>query len=158
MARRSKVLASTLEREWHKDHGSNGENNHNFTGGKYVDDKGYVRVLRPRHPNNIAGYVYEHRLLMEEFLGRQLKSWETVHHINEIKEDNRVENIYLCTSGEHTIIHSEGRHITWKHKDKLRSVATQRAGKLRKERLIKKGPLEVGVRKLSRLSTDRPSR
>jgi hypothetical protein len=150
------VLASKLEREWHKDHGSNGENNHNFTGGKYVDDKGYVRILRPRHPNNIAGYVYEHRLLMEEFLGRHLKSWETVHHINEIKEDNRVENIYLCTSGEHTIIHSEGRHISWKHKDKLRSVAMQRATKRRKERLAKKDPFKAGERKLSRLSTDRP--
>ena len=53
--------------DWHVDAHA-GVNNPNFNGGKYVDDKGYVRVLRPRHPSNIVGYVYEHRLLMEEHL------------------------------------------------------------------------------------------
>ncbi|MAE81756.1 MAG: hypothetical protein CMB80_03390 [Flammeovirgaceae bacterium] len=148
-----KELASKLERDWTDGvEALKGADNPNFTGGKYVDDKGYVRTLRPKHPCNNAGYIYEHRLIMEEFLGRYLESWETVHHINEIKEDNRMENIYLCTPQEHTAIHSEGRHISWKHKDKLRSVAHSRAAKKRKERL----PFKVGIKKLSRLSTDRP--
>jgi hypothetical protein len=97
-----------------------GSSNPNFAGGKYIDDKGYVRVLRPNHPRNIRGYVYEHRLLMEQYLGRNLEPWETVHHINEVKTDNRIENFFLCTHKEHSAIHMEGRKPTMGQKDKLR--------------------------------------
>ena len=54
-----------------------GEDSPNFNGGKYIDDKGYVRVLRPDHPKNIRGYAYEHRLVVERYLGRFLQGWET---------------------------------------------------------------------------------
>jgi hypothetical protein len=97
-----------------------GANNPNFAGGKYVDDKGYVRILMPEHPRNIRGYVYEHRLLMEQYLGRQLQPWETVHHINEIKTDNRIENFFLCTHKEHSAIHMEGRKPTVEQRNKQR--------------------------------------
>lgn len=142
MARRSKNLASKVEGiDWYEDKHM-GVNNPNFGGGRYVDDKGYIRVLRPEHPHSISGYTYEHRLVLEEHLGRILGSWETVHHINEVKEDNRVSNLYLCTVAEHTAIHSEGRHISWSHKDKLRSVAKKRAKKARGERVEKLTPLK----------------
>jgi len=123
--------------DWHVDAHA-GVNNPNFNGGKYVDDKGYVRVLRPRHPSNIVGYVYEHRLLMEAFLDRYLQSWETVHHINEEKLDNRLNNLYLCTGSEHTAIHSEGRHLTWKHRDTLRATASRTAEKRRGRKVVKR--------------------
>jgi hypothetical protein len=100
-----------------------GDQNANYTGGKYIDDKGYVRVLRPEHPKNIKGYVYEHRLVMEAYLGRMLEPWETVHHINEIKVDNRVENFFLCHHKEHSAIHREGRKPTVEQRDKMRDVA-----------------------------------
>lgn len=123
--------------DWHID-AHTGVNNPNFNGGKYIDDKGYVRVLRPRHPSNIVGYVYEHRLLMEAFLDRYLQSWETVHHINEEKLDNRLNNLYLCTGSEHTAIHSEGRHLTWKHKDTLRATASRTAERRRGRKVVKR--------------------
>lgn len=109
-----------------------GEMNSNYNGGKYVDDKGYVRILRPEHPANIKGYIYEHRALIEEYLGRYLKSWESVHHINEIKADNRLENLFLCSQQEHSAIHREGKRPSQEHRDKLRKNMNERQKPVKK--------------------------
>lgn len=109
-----------------------GEMNPNYAGGKYIDDKGYVRMLMPEHPANIKGYIYEHRAVMEKYLNRYLNQWETVHHINEIKSDNRLENLFLCSHPEHSAIHREGKRPTQEHRDKLRSNMKQRKKTVKK--------------------------
>ena len=79
-----------------------GDKNPFWKGGRLKEKRGYIIILKPKHPNcNQMGYVYEHRLVMEEHLGRYLTDDEVVHHINEIRDDNRIENLQLMTRAEH---------------------------------------------------------
>lgn len=54
------------------------------------------------------GYVLQHRLVMECVLGRLLEPGELVHHRNEVKNDNRPENLTLMSHSEHATEHSNG--------------------------------------------------
>jgi len=78
-----------------------------WKGGRRKDNLGYIQIWKPKHPNaNTIGYVYEHRLVMAEYLGRPLKPYELVHHINDIKDDNRIENLQLVNHKEHKRLHN----------------------------------------------------
>jgi hypothetical protein len=83
--------------------GSKMEKNYFWKGGRRIDEDGYVLVKSPGHPHATkAGYVREHRLVMEKALGRYLRRNEVVHHRNKDKQDNRIENLELfATNGAH---------------------------------------------------------
>ena len=73
----------------------------------FKNAKGYMWRRDPEHPMATkSGHVSEHRRLMAEHLGRVLLSEEHVHHINGIKDDNRIENLQLMSASEHTRMHA----------------------------------------------------
>ena len=83
-----------------------GEKSSNWKGGKIFRGK-YIYIKKPEHPNSgKQGYIAEHRLVMEKHLGRYLTKKEVVHHINEIRDDNRIENLKVFkNNGKHLKLH-----------------------------------------------------
>ena len=69
---------------------------------KYLN--GYV-LVESKHPKAFGGWYFEHILTAEAHINRYLKDWETVHHINEIKNDNRIVNLFICSRREHDKAH-----------------------------------------------------
>lgn len=81
--------------------------------GHYARHRGGRDVAKPfRSPNgkghlSASGYIeicvkgrktFEHRLVMERHLGRQLFEHENVHHMNGNRADNRIENLELWST------------------------------------------------------------
>ena len=80
-----------------------------WKGGRLKRQSGYIIILNHSHPYNRNGYVREHRLVMENYLGRYLKPEEVVHHINGIRDDNRLENLQLFANNLlHNLFHKRG--------------------------------------------------
>tara|TARA_R100000995_G_scaffold76427_1_gene46027 strand:- start:266 stop:1006 length:741 start_codon:yes stop_codon:yes gene_type:complete len=72
-------------------------------------DKNGNPIPKYNKNGNKSGYVFitkfEHRAVVEDHLGRKLSSDEKVHHINMIKLDNNIENLWVCSVSEHTKAH-----------------------------------------------------
>lgn len=68
--------------------GKRGENVANWKGGRRIRGK-YISIFSSDHPHRSGMYVYEHRLVVEEQIGRFLNNNEKVHHLG-AKTDNRI--------------------------------------------------------------------
>lgn len=76
----------------------------NWKGGRRKRGNGYISLYQPLHPRaDKAGYVLEHRLVMEQRIRRYLSLSEHVHHINGIKDDNKPENLMLLSLASHRL-------------------------------------------------------
>lgn len=81
--------------------------------GQHKGPGGYILVKVDNHPNKrYGGYVLQHRLVMEQKLGRYLTKEEIVHHINHVRDDNRIENLELTNASDHIREH-RNLHRKW---------------------------------------------
>ena len=109
----------------HNNWGKTGAASNRFAGGRYRRIDGYVFVLCPDHPLAFRNYMPEHRLVVERHLretdpgspylirlGDQLylRREFVVHHMDEIKDNNVIENLRPMTRKEHRRWHSEHPH------------------------------------------------
>lgn len=96
------------------------ENSANWNGGFRKTSKGYRQVLMPEHKRaDNSGYVLEHILVFEKESGIELPPNCCIHHINGIKNDNRIENLCMMTHSAHTIYHHKGRKLSESTKIKI---------------------------------------
>lgn len=89
------------------------EKNPFWKGGKSTNH-GYILIRQSNHPRAIKkGYVFEHILVAERALGKFLPPGAEVHHWNEVKNDNRGENLAICEDqAYHKLLHVRMR--AWK--------------------------------------------
>ena len=88
------------------------EKSYMWKGGRFSSGRGYINVAFPanspfREMGKKKNYIHEHRLVMAQYLGRCLESWEVVHHINGIRDDNRIENLRLLPSASEHISYTK---------------------------------------------------
>jgi len=96
-----KKMSDSLKR-WHEKNPNSPRNNPkygkkgpNWKGGKIISH-GYILVKKRIHPfSDMQGYISEHRLVAESFLGRYLKPKEIVHHRDRNKFNNEENNLFV---------------------------------------------------------------
>lgn len=76
-----------------------------YKNGMYIENGGYVRVrVAGRH-----SFIGQHRTVYEEYHKCCILPWILCHHINENKQDNRIENLELMTRKQHSRLHRLGK-------------------------------------------------
>lgn len=86
-------------------HHAKGAGNGRWKGGRRTVD-GYPQLWIPSHPRAVLGYIPEHVHKAEQALGTHLPSGAEVHHVNELRTDNRNCNLVICHDhAYHCLLH-----------------------------------------------------
>lgn len=75
----------------------------------HISKEGY-KYICIKQDGKTKSYL-EHRWLMEQKLGRKLHTDEVVHHINENKLDNRLENLEIISRKDHSSHHAKEKEL-----------------------------------------------
>ena len=93
LVRTGQVIYHRREKHW------------NWKGGIVQRPDGYVEILKPEHPRTDRdGYVLEHILVWEESHGKPLPKGWIIHHLNGIKNDNRIRNLQALPGQKHYLV------------------------------------------------------
>jgi hypothetical protein len=77
----------------------------NYGEGRRVRDDGYIDLWRPGHPlARVDGYVCEHRLVLHD-AGLTVPDGFEVHHIDEDRSNNSLDNLAVLTAAAHHRLH-----------------------------------------------------
>jgi hypothetical protein len=97
-----------------------GEKGANWKGGIKTTKKGYRMVLCPDHHRaDKCGYVMEHILVWEKESGTNLPDNCCIHHLNGIKNDNRISNLCVMLHNAHTAYHHTGAKRSLETREKI---------------------------------------
>ena len=97
-----------------------GEKGANWRGGVKTNKQGYRLVLCPEHHRaDSSGYVMEHILVWERESGSLLPDKCCIHHLNGVKNDNRIENLCVMLHNAHTIHHHTGAKRSKETREKI---------------------------------------
>jgi len=83
------------------------------TKGTRITSQGYVEFTIGENKGR-----REHVVIMERNLGRRLTDNECVHHLNHVKDDNRIKNLMLMTISDHAALHAK-ENIGNRNRDNL---------------------------------------
>jgi hypothetical protein len=78
---------------------------------KIVSQQGYVKIrVGKSHPlADPNGYAYEHLVVWCAAGNPRPAAGTVLHHRNEVRDDNRIENLEVLPRGAHSRHHNEGR-------------------------------------------------
>jgi hypothetical protein len=127
--------------------------------GRHVNDQGYVLLkIVGHHLADRQGYVREHRLVMEEKLGRRLERGEVVHHIDGDTGNNDPANLEVFAgNGHHLKVTRAGKTPNWSEDGKRRiheaklghPVAEETRQRIREKLSIPLDLIEIERRRLN---------
>ena len=117
-------------------YGLKGKKNASFKGENIVNQYGYIMKYLPNHPKaDKNGRYREHRYIVEQCLDidnsffeiingyRVLKDEYIVHHRDENKKNNVVDNLMILTIGEHSILHNKNKVLIRDNKGRIIGVS-----------------------------------
>jgi len=94
--------------------GHKGKKNYQWKKNGYRKCREYIWIYLDNHPSGMRA-IREHWLVIEKYFGRLPKSPEEVHHANEDRKDNRIENLMLFSN--------HGCHMGFHRKiDKIKDI------------------------------------
>ena len=86
---------------------------------KQFTKSGYIRIFVDNE------WIFEHKYICEQMIGRKLNKGECVHHLNSIRTDNRISNLVIFPSQkEHVKFENKIRQFGWTN-NRLREIANR---------------------------------